>query len=196
MTSPRASERTIAVYGGSFDPPHAAHVLCAAYVLSTQPVDEVLVVPTFSHALDKNAGASFEHRYRMTELAMAGLTGARVSRIEEELGGPSRSLNTLEALATRHPDAAFRLVIGADILGETQRWHRWDRVVQLAPPIVIGRQGTATPGNAAGGELAMPAVSSTEIRRRLAEGQPVDGLLPTAVARYAREHDLYRGSGA
>ncbi|MBW2464430.1 MAG: nicotinate (nicotinamide) nucleotide adenylyltransferase [Deltaproteobacteria bacterium] len=184
--------KAIAVYGGSFDPPHVAHVLCAAYVLSTAAVDEVLVVPTFSHALDKEPGAPFEHRFRMAELAMGELPRARVSRIEEELGGKSRTLTTLEALRARHPDATFRLVIGADILAETHRWHRWDRVVELAPPIVIGREGVADVEADVDHTLAMPEVSSTDIRARLAEGRPVDGLVPTVVADYVRRHGLYR----
>jgi len=187
--------KVIAVYGGSFDPPHVAHVLCAAYVLSAEAVDEVLVVPTFSHALGKEPGASFEHRFRMAELAMGELPRARVSRIEEELGGKSRTLTTLEALQKRHPDATFRLVIGADILAETHLWHRWDRVAELAPPIVIGRPGVANDQDDEHPDdrpLARPEVSSTDIRARLAEGRPVDGLVPTVVAEYARRHGLYR----
>jgi nicotinate-nucleotide adenylyltransferase len=119
-----------------------------------------------------------------------------VSRVEEivtrERGqGVSRTLHTLEHLAAAHPGVSFRLVIGADILAETDKWHRWDDVVALAPPIVIGRTGYALPG-ALVCPIEMPAVSSTEIRERLARGEDVMPLLPRAVLGYIAERGLYR----
>ncbi len=182
------SPRAIAVFGGSFDPPHVSHVLCVAYVLAADAVDEVLVVPTFDHALDKEASAEFEHRFAMTELAMRDLRRVRMSRIEAERGGVSRTLDTLETLRERHPDTDFRLVVGADILGETDRWHRWDRIVEIAPPIVVGRGGYDAPRP---DSVTLPEVSSTELRRRLREGESVAGLVPSAVEAYIREHRLY-----
>lgn len=185
------SEQAIAVFGGSFDPPHVSHVLCVAYVLAADQVAEVLVVPTFDHALGKEAAASFEHRYAMTVLAMRDLNRVRMSRIEAERGGKSRTLDTLESLGERHPDASFRLVVGADILDEADSWYRWDRIVELAPPIVVGRGGYTSPRP---DTVTLPEVSSTELRRRLKAGESVAGLVPTAVEAYIREHDLYAGT--
>ncbi len=178
----------IAVFGGSFDPPHVSHVLCVSYVLAAEDVDEVLVIPTFDHALDKEASAPFEHRFAMTELAMRDFKRVRLSRIEAERGGKSRTLDTLEALGERHPDATLRLVVGADILDETDRWYRWERIVELAPPIVVGRGGYDAPRPDA---VTLPEVSSTELRRRLGAGESVAGLIPAAVASYVRAHGLY-----
>jgi nicotinate-nucleotide adenylyltransferase len=185
--------RVVAFYGGTFDPPHVGHVLAAAWALSAGGVDEVLVVPAFEHPLGKRPAAAFEARVRMCELAMAPLPGASVSRIEEELGGPSRTLRTLEALCARMPDASLQLLVGADILDEAARWHRWDRVVELAPPLVVGRVGYAP---SAGCPVALPDVSSTELRARFARGDDVTGLVPTAVASYVAEHHLYTGDPA
>jgi hypothetical protein len=106
---------SIAIFGGSFNPPHVAHVLAVTFVLATAEVDRVLVVPTFQHPFAK-ALASYEDRVRMCTLAMGWLPRVEVSRVEEELGGESLTLRTLEHLHAQHPDWQMRLVIGADVL--------------------------------------------------------------------------------
>ncbi len=181
----------IAVFGGTFDPPHAAHVMVAAYVLAVAEVDRMLVIPSLEHPLDKEACTPFEHRHRMCELAFADLRRVEVSRIEEELGGRSYTLRTIEELGRRIPGATFRLVIGTDILGEIDRWHAFDRVAELAPPLVVGRSGY----DARGWEtlpVELPPISSTEIRRRLAAGEDVHGLVPRSVLDHVRAEGLYR----
>lgn len=186
---------TVAVYGGSFDPPHVAHVLVACWARVSAGVDRVLVVPTWRHAFDKRS-APYEDRVRMCELAMAPIEGVTVSRIERTLQ-ESRTLLVLEALQEAHPDAALRLVIGTDILPSTPRWHRWDAVAALAPPLLVGRRGYPADEAALAAHgleeppLTMPELSSTEIRRRLKLGEDVSGRVPPTVAAYARERGLY-----
>jgi nicotinate-nucleotide adenylyltransferase len=189
--------RQIAFFGGSFNPPHVAHQMVCLLVLETCPVDAVWMVPTYRHAFAKDL-VDFEDRCRMCELAAAAL-GERVevSRIEAEIGQQrSRTLDTLEALRERHPEARFRLVIGADIMSETAKWYRWDEVVALAPPIVIGRSGYRAAAEHEAGllhlDLDLPRVSSTEVRERLSRGQDVLPLLPRAVLNYIAERGLYR----
>ena len=178
---------TFGVFGGSFDPPHVAHVLFAGYVLSAYDLERVLVVPTFSHAFGKPL-SPFEDRLRMCELAFADLRRVEVSPIERSLPAPSRTLRTLEALQERYPGVQLRLLIGSDLLPETPSWHNFERIAELAPPLVVERQGRArhNPANP-----ALPDVSSTEVRRRLRDGEPTDGLLSPAVAAYARSCGLY-----
>ncbi len=178
----------VAVYGGSFDPPHLAHTLVCAYVLSAFPVDRLLIVPAALHPFDKPL-SPFEDRLQMCRLALRHLRNLEISDIERELPGPSLTLRTLEQLQQRHPDAALRLVIGSDLVPETPSWHRFERIRKLAPPIVVPRAGYPAPDAAL---PALPDISSTEIRRRLREGLPTDGLLDLEVARHARERGLYR----
>jgi nicotinate-nucleotide adenylyltransferase len=181
------AQRTIGLFGGSFNPPHVAHQMVMLYVLETCDLDALWMIPTYRHPFAKELVA-FEHRCRMCELAAAAL-GARVevSRIEGELARPvSRTLDTIEVLTARHPDTRFRLVIGADILHESHKWYRWDRIVELAPPIVVGRAGLDGAG------VDMPAVSSTEIRARLGRGDSAEALVPRGVLRYIAEQGLYR----
>lgn len=179
---------TVALFGGSFNPPHIAHQMLCLAVLETAAVDELWVVPTYRHPFAKDLVA-FEHRFRMCELAVEIFAGrVRVSSIEEDLGQPaSRTLDTLLALRERHPAVGFRLVIGADILAETDKWYRWDEVERLAPCIVVGRQGY--PSRA---DIELPDISSTEIRERLARGENVLPWVPRAVMDYIDEHGLYR----
>lgn len=179
----------LAFFGGSFNPPHVAHQMVCLWVLETQEIDRVLVVPTYRHPFDK-ALAPFDDRLAMCRLAMAPLGDrVEVSDIERQLGGhASLTFATLQALARQRPGAELRLVIGADILGERGKWYRWADIEALAPPIVVGRQGF--PG---GADVALPAISSTEIRARVAAGENVVGLVPRSVATYISQEGLYQG---
>ena len=180
---------TIAVFGGSFNPPHLAHVLAAAVVLATRDVDQLLVVPAFQHPFSKHL-APYNDRVRMCELAMGWLPKVRVSRVEEELGGESLTLRTLEHLARQHPDWELRLVLGADVLVDAPKWHRFDEVIKLAPPIVLGRVGVHSP---AAPPALLPDISSTDVRARIATGgwASLSDVVPKAVLTYIQTRGLY-----
>lgn len=210
----------VGLFGGSFNPPHAAHQLVALYVLETQALDELWFVPTYTHPFNK-ALVSYEHRVAMCELAAAALgPRVRVSRAEHELAQApgfvaSRTLDLVNhVIAQGH---APRLVIGADILGETAKWYRWDAVAAAAPPIVVGRAGHALPAGAtetgvasgrtpassepewARGSIEMPYVSSTRVRELFAAWrggdagaeQQLAALLPRQVMGYIARERLY-----
>jgi len=185
--------KSVAIYGGSFDPPHVSHVLAAVYALKTGGFDQVLVVPVFEHAFHKQLTA-FEHRMRMCELAFAGIAGVEVSAVERELETPSLTLRTLEHVAAKQPDWQMRLLVGSDVLGDTAKWHAFERVSQLAPPYVVARPGYEHPNSRA---ALLPDVSSTRIREALgAAGDPAQQALlaasvPSAVLAYIAEHQLY-----
>lgn len=193
--------RRVAIFGGSFNPPHVAHLLAAAYALSVAPIDLVLVIPVYRHPFAKEL-APFEERLSMCRLALGWLPGVEVSEVERELGGESLTLRTLEHLAAVHPTWAMRLLVGADVLADLPRWHRFDRIAELAPPLVLGRVGVA-PGPRASlagvaeipsaPEPVLPGVSSTEIRSALAAGDldAVRGRVPRAVLDHIAERGLY-----
>ncbi len=179
----------VAVFGGSFNPPHVAHVLAVTLTLSTHEVDQVLVVPTFKHPFAKPL-APYDDRVTMCELAMGWLPKVKVSRVEEELGGDSRTLRTLEHLAATHPEWRLRLVIGADILAETSKWFGFEAIARIAPPIVLGRVGI---GRNDAPEPLLPSVSSTEVRSKLAAGSSDElrSLVPRAVLDHIAQRGLY-----
>lgn len=185
MTGPR-----VGIYGGSFDPPHLGHVLSVAWALSSGNIDEVWVIPTWEHAFGKAHGASFDDRMAMCELAFAPFRGVTLLDIERELGDVSRTLHTLEAIRDRHPDAELRLLVGADVIPTVDRWYRWEDVIRIAPPLVVGRQGYPAPE---GCPISIPNVSSTDVRALLDRAVDPEGLVPTAVIAHIRSHGLYTG---
>src|SRR5262245_11945613 len=128
----------VALFGGSFNPPHVAHQLAALYVLETAPVDALWFVPAFEHAFGKPLCA-FEDRLEMCRLAAAAL-GPRVlvSDVERAIGGRSLTLRTVERLREQHPDHAFSLVIGSDVVGDVASWYRGDELQRSIPFIVVG----------------------------------------------------------
>ena|SRR5688572_17232691 len=185
----------VALYGGSFNPPHVAHQMVALYVLETAPVDELWLMPAYEHALGKPL-APFADRLAMCQLAAAAL-GPRVivSDIERTLGGPSRTLRTIRRLRELHPAHEFSLVIGADLLSEVATWFGGAELQATVPFVVVGRAGTEGVADHAVWPVKMPAVSSTEVRRSIAAGQPVEGLVPRAVLDYIYRQELYKGQG-
>jgi len=185
-----ARRKRVALLGGSFNPPHVAHLMVAYWTLATQDVREVWLLPSYRHPFGKNL-APFDDRVRMCELASRGVRGVAVCTAEQELADDphvGKTVRTLEHLVAKHPDVDFALVIGADILPDTPKWYRWERVTELARVIVAGREGyPPVPGSP-----SFPAVSSTEIRARIGRGEDMAGLVPRQVREYIAERGLYR----
>jgi len=178
----------VALYGGSFNPPHVAHQLAALYVLETAAVDALWFVPAFEHAFGKPL-APFEDRLAMCELAAAALgPRAHVSDVERTIGGRSLTLRTVRRLAELHPEHAFSLVIGSDLQGDVAGWYGGDELARTIPFIVVSRPG----GEGPSAGVTMPDVSSTAVRAALAAHKPVDGLVPRAVLDYILRKGLYQ----
>jgi nicotinate-nucleotide adenylyltransferase len=177
--------RTVALLGGSFNPPHIGHLMAALYVRECLGDDEVWLVPTFHHPFGKET-VSFEHRVAMCEAA-AGELGPwlKVSRAESEVKGDGRTIELLEHLLPLHPDTRFRLVIGSDIVSDLPKWKSWDRIQALVTVTVLNRAGHPAPGTV-GPPLA--EVSSTQIRNG---GRLEPTLVPRAVIAYAQAQGLF-----
>ena len=181
----------VALFGGAFNPPHLAHLFTVQYLLLRPDVDEVWLLPSHRHAFGKQL-APFEERVALLTLCARGTPGVRVCEVEREEGVTGRTFDTLELLSARHPDHAFRLVIGADNISESHRWHRFDDIVARWRLIVLGRPGheasldrvSAEPWCSPGPTL--PSISSTAIRAAL------HALSPEGRERLARDGDLTR----
>lgn len=194
--SPKA---TVGLYGGSFDPPHLAHVFSVGYAMSALALDAVWVVPSFERPLDKAAHLPFPDRLALTQLAMAPFSAVRVLDLEARLPRPSYTLRTVEALQSEHPSTRFRLLLGSDLLGELPRWHKWSALARKTAPVILRRAGhpvSAVPEGCSVLPLELPKVSSSALRSRLAEGILPDGLIPAAAAQVIRERGLYQAPPA
>lgn len=179
--------RHVALFGGSFNPPHVGHLMAALFVRATCAVDEVWLVPAFDHPFGK-ALAPFEDRLRMCALLGADCgPWLKVSRAEAEVGGEGRTIELLEWLLPRHPDTRFHFVIGSDILADLPKWKAWDRIEAMVNVVVLHRAGY--PSERAFGPPIVE-VSSTAIRQALAEGRRPEGLVPRGVLDYLEARTL------
>jgi nicotinate-nucleotide adenylyltransferase len=184
----------VALYGGSFNPPHVGHVLAAAYLVTVAGFERVVVVPVFEHAFDK-ALLDYVERIELCRLAFSQLKHVEVSSIESELPRPSYTVSTVETLLQRHPEWQLNVVVGTDVLPEISRWHRTEELQRLAPLYVMGRSGYE---NAPSDKSVLPEVSSSEIRDwiRAPVTERRDAvlrrLLPWAVRERIMARGLYR----
>lgn len=171
----------IAIYGGSFNPPHRAHALVIGWLLESGTADQVWLVPVYRHAFEASNDkvlAPYDDRVRWcTALAAPFGDTVRVSQVEQALPVPSYTIDTLDHLSRLHPAHQFRLVVGADILGQVDSWKHWDRIDAEYSPVVVGRTGYPSPD----GVPCFPEVSSTAVRQCLAEGADASTLLTPEV---------------
>jgi len=189
----------VGLFGGSFDPPHVGHLLLAVVGLDVAGFDQVWWVPLLHHAFGTKRPERFEDRAEMVRRLVAPYgERMRLEDIEAHRSGTSYTVDTVRELRGRHPDIAFHLLAGADVLAELHRWKDYEELLGMAPLVVFGRAGAPVPGGVASGvrlfPLELPEVSSTDLRVRLGIGAPVDHLLPARVAEVVAERRLYRGA--
>lgn len=195
--------------GGTFDPVHRGHLALAEAALRCARLDRVLLVPAAAPPHRDPARASAQDRLRMCRLAAGGDPKLEVSDLELRRQGPSYTVETLAELARQNPGAELFLVLGWDAARELRSWQQPERVLEQATLVIVPRPRVPGPVpaelSAAGIDPARtlicrertPAVSSTEVRQRLAKGEDPAGLVGPAVAGYIREHGLYApGTGA
>jgi len=185
----------LAIFGGTFDPVHDAHLALARQAADRFELDRVLLVPAAQPPHKRSgAHASYEDRVRMAELACAGDARLAVSRIEEGTVR-SYSIDTIEKVrAGMGAGDELYFIIGADAFAEIPTWHRWQDVARAVVFLVVSRPGFVyeAPENVRFEPLdsVMLDISSSAIRRGLAAGERPQPL-PPAVLAYILEHRLY-----
>ena len=206
MSETAASDRRIGMFGGSFDPPHLAHVALAGLAVAQLQLDALLIVPTGQAWYKERALSAPGHRLAMSRLAFDGLDRVQVDARELERPGPSFTIDTLEALQAENPGAQLYLIMGKDQFAALQTWHRWQDLVQIAIICIADRADPARAEAGFGPQIELPRplvplqlplmpVSATDIRRQIASGtatpQGLARLVPEPVARYIERHRLY-----
>jgi nicotinate-nucleotide adenylyltransferase len=200
----------IGILGGTFNPPHLGHLICAQEAYLQLGLDRVTLIPARippHKPVEDEPGP--EHRLELCRLAVAGDEERfDVSDVELARTGPSYTVDTLEELHSRAPDHELFLIVGGDIAAGLPSWHRPERVLSLATLAVANRRGTSRAtvddalGTLPGGQRArffrMPriGVSSTMLRDRVRAGQPIKYFAPDAVVSYIERHRLYAGVGS
>ena len=200
----------IGILGGTFNPPHLGHLICAQEAYLQLGLDRVTLIPARippHKPVEDEPGP--EHRLELCRLAIHGDEERfAVSDAEIVREGPSYTVDTLEGLQSSAPDHELFLIVGSDIAAGLPNWHRPERVLSLATLAVAKRRGTSRAAvdealrSLAGNErtrfFRMPriAVSSTMLRDRVRAGQPIRYYVPDAVIGYIDQHRLYAGVGS
>jgi nicotinate-nucleotide adenylyltransferase len=184
------------VFGGSFDPVHLGHLTVAAAAADRLLLESVHFVPAREQPF-KIGGhvATPGDRVAMLELALA-LADERFALDTRELEreGPSYTVDTLRSLRAEFPVDELCLLVGADTARDLLEWREAEAIPALARIIVLTRPGAEMPGLEEAGELLeVPRVdvSATEVRERVGRGEPIDDMVPLAVAEYIESHRLY-----
>ena len=190
----------IGVMGGTCDPIHHGHLVAASEVAHEFGLDEVVFVPTGRPWQKAHRGVSEpEDRYLMTVIATAADPRFTVSRVDVDRPGPTYTADTLRDLADAMGQGAeLFFITGADALSEILGWERTDEVLALAHLVGVTRPGHAlvdpglSPGRVTLIEVPALAISSSDVRRRVAAGAPISYLVPAGVESYIDKRGLYR----
>lgn len=195
----------IGMLGGTFDPPHKAHLALAEAARATLDLDRVVFVPAGDPWRKRDREVSpAAARVEMVRAAIADLSWAIVSTVEVDRQGPSYTAETLESLV--RPGEEWWFILGADALADMPHWSEPQRILECARLAVARRPDSAGPLLSGEVRRAMPAIegridfvvmpqldiSATEIRRRVASGEPTDDLLPHGVRAVIEHLGLYR----
>ena len=187
----------LGVFGGTFDPLHIGHLVAAVNARHALGLDRVLmVVANVPWQKSDRTLTPAEVRYAMVAESVAGTPGLEASRLEIDRGGETYTADTLEQLAEEDPSRQLFLIVGRDVGSQLGTWRRPDTVRRLATLVVVERPGSPEPALPAGWpveRVAIPhlEVSGSDLRARVAAGQPLDWLVPEPVMNCIRERGLY-----
>lgn len=190
--------RQIALFGGSFDPPHLGHLDVAKHVLDkVHFLDELWFMPVGNHPWQPcKAGA--EDRFNMIVCATKNIQKTHVLDIETKSAKTSYTIDTILKLNNLFPDTLWYLVLGADTAQTVDQWERYDELVKKTRFIVVARSGFLTPTTLPKNTIllhdagsSIRQITSSEIRRRVCQGQPIDSLTHPCTQRYIKTHTLY-----
>ena len=182
----------IAIYGGTFDPVHHGHLILAREAIETLPLQKVIFVPAAVSPFKKSAPvASSEIRLSMLRAATKDEIGFAVDDCELRRPPPSYTIDTIEDIQRREPDAEIYCVIGEDNVAELARWHRFAELEKIVRFVVLDRTGR--PFNYSYEIIRRRIdISATEIRNRVASGQSIRYFVPQAVEEIIRREKLYQ----
>jgi nicotinate-nucleotide adenylyltransferase len=186
----------LGLLGGTFDPPHVGHAAAAVAVVETLRLDQLLLVVA-NDPWQKSPTRPItpaDDRFAMTEALAGSLERVTASRMEIDRGGPSYTIDTVEALQSMASEIV--LVVGADLVPELGSWKRFDELRSLVTLAVVSRPNAGRPPEPDGWKVTwvdgpQVDVSSSEVRAALVAGDPIENLVPEAVIRCIRLRNLY-----
>ena len=199
----------VGIYGGTFSPVHNGHVAAAKAFMEQMWLDIRYIIPTgVTPHKDMKGDATARDRLEMCRLAFDGMEGVMVSDLEMRREGKSYTVDTLRELYD--PDGRLFLLMGTDMLLTLDTWREPDEIFRLCYPVYIRREEDGELDTAIVEKIksyqekygkvvrriVAPAIelSSTDVRAAVADGFPIEGAVPPAVAAYIHTHNLYRNA--
>ena len=187
----------IGVLGGTFDPPQNGHIAVAQAVLVQLNLDHVLFVPA-GDPWHKDEVATPSQRAQMVRLAIAGHVDFSLSTVDMDRPGPTYTVDTLRELSQVYPHSELFFILGDEAFTNISTWKNYENLTELATFVVVSRHGmhVEVPAELSPSvnllEISALPISSTLCRERIANGDSLEGLVPSSVAEYVEEHQLYR----
>lgn len=191
--------RKIGILGGSFNPVHIGHLLLADYLVQFTGLDEVWLMLSPQNPLKVSSANELipdAERLRMLSLACSGCNGIKPCDIELAMPRPNYTIDSLSLLGEKHPDCRFRLIVGSDNWNIFNRWRDYESIINRFHPMVYPRPGytvdvSRIPPHVTIVEAPVFDISSTFIRRAIAQGHDMHMFLPPAVWNYIKTNKLY-----
>jgi len=184
--------KKIAIYGGTFDPVHHAHLILARQAIEALGLVKVILVPAAISPLKKAAPvASGEVRLAMLQAAIKGEPEFEVDECELLRPPPSYTIDTVEEIRRRECDASIFCLIGEDNVEQLPRWHRFGDLEKMVRFVVLDRSGKQ-PSHSYQLIHRRIDISATEIRRRVAQNESIRYLVPDSVEEIIQREKLYR----
>ncbi|MCZ0702322.1 nicotinate-nucleotide adenylyltransferase [Natronobacillus azotifigens] len=188
--------KKVGLLGGTFDPPHLGHLLIAEEVYEQLKLDEVWFIPSGEPPHKEKASVSARDRVDMVESAIQDNHHFSINTIEVNRLGKSYTVDTIEALLKEYPNNQFYFIIGADMVEYLPKWSRIDKLIEQVQFVGVKRPdyelNTTYPIIAL--DIPELAISSTEIRKRLANNRSIRYLVPEKVLEVIKERKLYESS--
>jgi nicotinate-nucleotide adenylyltransferase len=181
----------IAIYGGTFDPIHHAHLILARAAMEKLGFERVIFVPAAVSPFKSEPGAPAAARLEMLQAAVADVAGFAVDDLELRWPPPSFAVDTVESFRGTFADAELYYLIGQDNVAALASWHRFDRLRELVEFVVLDRAGFAADHDYTT-ILRHIDISATDIRNRVARGASIRYLVPPAVEEIIRARGLYK----
>ena len=184
--------KKIAIYGGTFDPVHHAHLILAREAIETLDLAKLILVPAAISPLKKAAPvASGEVRLAMLRAAIKGEPEFEVDECELLRPPPSYTIDTVEEIRRHECDASIYCLIGEDNVEQLPRWHRFAELEKMVRFVVLDRTGKQ-PSHSYRLIHRSIDISATEIRRRVAQNESIRYLVPESVEEIIQRENLYR----
>ncbi|WP_174730261.1 nicotinate-nucleotide adenylyltransferase [Mesobacillus harenae] len=186
--------KKIGVLGGTFNPPHYGHLLIANEVLHAFQLDEIWFMPNQEPPHKQKAlDVSNDDRIEMLNRALETNPDFKLITTELERKGASYTYDTIKILKGRYPEHKFYFIIGADMIEYLPKWYKIEQLLELIEFIGVDRPAYTTKSDFDIHYVQTPMmeVSSSMIRDRVSEGNPIRYLLPEEVRNYIEEKGLY-----